>query len=936
MINLNPLSFSEYDLNEILNSSQDNKLVLFIGAGFSKFSETALVKIPTWSELINELKDDLSLSEENDFLKIAQLYYLKYGVNSYVKKVKSTIRDLEPSLFHKMLFELNPRYIITTNWDGLLEKTAQDIGLAYDLVSSDVDLAQSYLDKKIIKMHGDFRQNNFVFKEDDYLQYSKNFPLIENFIKGIFSTNTVVFLGYSYSDYDLKQIVSWVTTISKATPRKYLFQRNHDDAQALYLRNHGISLLTPVNSEISYYDLYSEFFRDFKLVKNQGEFMKKTLLRAELEIKKIEDDLSLSYSDKNKIKSDIQNFVTKKINKYVDGNLKALAQYKVLFPEQISKKLTNTTIDYDSVGVTLIAHNVNMTVDYDEYSRKINSVYLNDILSRDSNFKKTFSSLLEKAFIKKVSYDSKSYQVVRSSELEPELDDKISFAYSKDSAEILLLNREYSKLLEMLISKVKHHLDERNYILATIYMSNFDDTYRMLRRNICSNSGAIDEACKAIIESHSPFDFKSKIIDFPRGMQSDLQDLVDILEFNEIYKAYYRFDVESKKNLGFSQIRKNGGMAFSCEEFKTRAKLYPYVYFILGNEILIEEYTEVKTLFEFNILSSLEHYLSEGVFYVNITDLFILIKYCDTKKIMHLLINFTNDKKIISANSLNEKEIYVIKKYLLNTLKNICHLMGLKNKNSIYTTSIERWTNNMLILLGCVPWSKNQLRKIINCLIPLLECRTYNTDIYENIQTLLAVNELLYQKSHPDMLRILDVMLEKINAGELNGYDHHIIESNALRNIYILSENHNYTYENTELLKSALVKIKILDDGLKKFITERLLLNIKRIGSPDVVDIIDRFVGDDILHLPITTAKDIMGCLNLVANGYPMPDQFLDIINEFVSENIPKKLSELDFIMAGIESDFPKLIEILIKNRGFVEFQGALDVFNERMQSLKN
>ncbi|EFA7713429.1 hypothetical protein GA486_23345, partial [Escherichia coli] len=188
MINLNPLSFSEYDLNEILNASQDNKLVLFIGAGFSKFSETELIKIPTWRELINELKDDLGLSEENDYLKIAQLYFLQYGQNSYVKKVKSIIRDLKPSLFHKMLFELNPHYIITTNWDSLLEKTAQDIGLAYDLVSSDVDLAQSHLDKKIIKMHGDFRQNNFVFKEDDYLQYSQNFPLIENFIKGIFST----------------------------------------------------------------------------------------------------------------------------------------------------------------------------------------------------------------------------------------------------------------------------------------------------------------------------------------------------------------------------------------------------------------------------------------------------------------------------------------------------------------------------------------------------------------------------------------------------------------------------------------------------------------------------------------------------------------------------------------------------------------------------
>lgn len=935
MINLNPLSFSEYDLNEIFNSSQDNKLVLFIGAGFSKFSETELVKIPTWSELISELKDDLGLSEESDFLKIAQLYYLKYGQNSYVKKIKSTIRDLDPSLFHKMLFELNPHYIITTNWDGLLEKTAQDIGLAYDLVSSDVDLAQSNLDKKIIKMHGDFRQNNFVFKEDDYLQYSQNFPLIENFIKGIFSTNTVVFLGYSYSDYDLKQIVSWVTTISKATPRKYLLQKNHDDAQALYLRNHGISLLTPMNTDISYHDLYSEFFSDFKLVKNQNEFIKRTLIYAESELKKIENDLRISDSDKNKLKNDIQCIVTKKINKYVDNKLKALTQYKVLLPEQISKKLTNSTIDYNKSGVTLISHDEILTGDYDEYSRKINSIYLNDILSETTHFKKTFSSILEKAFINIVSYNSKLHEVVSSSELESELYNKISFAYSKDSAEILLINKEYGKLLEILISEVKHHLNERNYILATIYMSNFDDTYRMLKRNLRSNGEAIDECCKAIIESHSPFDFKSKIIDFPRGLQSDLQDLVGMLEFNEIYKAYYQFDVESKKNLGYAQIRKNGGMVFSDDEFKTRAKLYPYVYFILGNEILIEEYTEIKRLFEFNILSSLEYYLSEGRFYVNIIDLFILIKYCDTKKLKEFLVCLTKDKIIISASTIDKKSSYHIKRYLLNTLVNICNLMSLKNKNSIHTTSIERWTNNLLIILGCVQWSSNQLKTIINSLIPLLECRTNNINIYEDIQTLLTVNEFLYQKSHPDMLKILDVILEKINAGELNGYDHHIIHSNVLRSIYILSKNHNYTYENTELLTLSLIKIKLFSDDWKKFITDSLLLNIKNIGSPEVIDIIDKFVIGDILSLPITTAKDIMERLHLIASGYSMPNQFLDVINEFVSENIPWKLSELDFITAGVERDFSNLIKILINDRGFVEFQGALDIFNERMQSLK-
>ncbi|MGS4479802.1 hypothetical protein ACKUSN_11385 [Enterobacter roggenkampii] len=164
-----------------------------------------------------------------------------------------------------------------------------------------------------------------------------------------------------------------------------------------------------------------------------------------------------------------------------------------------------------------------MTGDYDKYSRKINNIYLNDIFSKNTNVKKTLSSVLEKALITNVSYSSEVRKVETTSELESELFDKITFAYSKDSIEILLINKEYGKLLETLISKVKYYLNERNYILATIYMSNFDDTYRMLKRNVDSYGENFDESCKSILKNHSPFDFKTKIIDFPRGIQSDFK-----------------------------------------------------------------------------------------------------------------------------------------------------------------------------------------------------------------------------------------------------------------------------------------------------------------------------------------------------------------------------------------------------------------------------
>ncbi|MFM9785980.1 SIR2 family protein, partial [Streptomyces scabiei] len=67
--------------------------------------------------------------------------------------------------------------------------------------------------KQLIKMHGDFDHDNFVLKENDYLNYSNNFRLIENYVKAIVGSKVVLFVGYSFNDPDLKQIFNWIKSI---------------------------------------------------------------------------------------------------------------------------------------------------------------------------------------------------------------------------------------------------------------------------------------------------------------------------------------------------------------------------------------------------------------------------------------------------------------------------------------------------------------------------------------------------------------------------------------------------------------------------------------------------------------------------------------------------------------------------------------------------
>lgn len=125
---------------------------------------------------------------------------------------------------HLGIVRLNIKNLITTNWDNLFEQAINEEGRFFNIIKSDKDIGSSTGFAKFIKMHGSLDENNIVFKEQDYLEYSKHFPLIENYIKGVFSTDTVILLGYSLSDQNVKQIISWVNSHSKSVKPIYFIK----------------------------------------------------------------------------------------------------------------------------------------------------------------------------------------------------------------------------------------------------------------------------------------------------------------------------------------------------------------------------------------------------------------------------------------------------------------------------------------------------------------------------------------------------------------------------------------------------------------------------------------------------------------------------------------------------------------------------------------
>lgn len=232
---MNLRNFTLTSIKNIQKAQQKGKFIIFVGAGVSQNSN-----LPSWNDLVNNLAKDLgiekriipekleeTLSNEqkeilksckiyyntDECLKIPQYYFNEFGEKEYNNKLHEIFQErLEPNPIDYLVLELDPKHIITTNYDNLLETTANNISKTpYSKVASDRELALAPNNNLIIKMHGEL--DTIVLKERDYDTYSNNFKLIETFVKGLIATNTILFVGFSAEDANVRKLFQWIHDI---------------------------------------------------------------------------------------------------------------------------------------------------------------------------------------------------------------------------------------------------------------------------------------------------------------------------------------------------------------------------------------------------------------------------------------------------------------------------------------------------------------------------------------------------------------------------------------------------------------------------------------------------------------------------------------------------------------------------------------------------
>lgn len=254
---------------------QDRRLIAFVGSGISKFSH-----LPTWDGFLQEFVNFCSeyLEFANDDTR-RLLNDARTGTNSPIQvatvlkdwlieidaktdaNVKSNLQNwfsrlflsARPSEQHKLVVDVNFPFILTSNYDDLLEQAAKErkyralARRSYSFIEADRQkLAESVhlRQESIIHVHGKaegIQLNEVVLTSEDYLKMIKRkhsgFTFI---IQQLLFGYSTLFLGYGASDPHLEDLVEELAYFleypkSAKLPKTYLVARS-DKATQIFER----------------------------------------------------------------------------------------------------------------------------------------------------------------------------------------------------------------------------------------------------------------------------------------------------------------------------------------------------------------------------------------------------------------------------------------------------------------------------------------------------------------------------------------------------------------------------------------------------------------------------------------------------------------------------------------------------------------------------
>lgn len=189
--------------NELIKSMEENKLVVFAGAGVSMGNPT---KLPSFDDLAEEIAGNSGI--ERDKNDPCDIFLGKIKSNNINVNKIAAEKLSESKLQHNKLHEYIIRLfgenqvvrIVTTNYDQMLEQASKCIGRKVKVFNSPALSLGNDIDG-IVHIHGNVDDpEHMVLTDSDFGNAYMVEGYASRFLSEIFKNYTVLFVGYSYND----------------------------------------------------------------------------------------------------------------------------------------------------------------------------------------------------------------------------------------------------------------------------------------------------------------------------------------------------------------------------------------------------------------------------------------------------------------------------------------------------------------------------------------------------------------------------------------------------------------------------------------------------------------------------------------------------------------------------------------------------------------
>ena len=234
---------------EIVDAAIKGDLVLFCGAGISTEGKNVLP-----FSFYSSIKEELG--EKNNDISFCELMQQYCNQPNGRKKLLNKIRERfnyihsfpelerQATSFHRELSEIHPIHtIVTTNWDTYFEDYCGAIPVT---IPEDFAFWDDH-SRFVLKIHGSINNlSSIVATKDDYRNCFERLcnGIVGATLKSILATKTVVFVGFSFGDEDLNQILTYLQNEMGAIyPYLYFVTLDNSLQERLCYRN-STSIIT--------------------------------------------------------------------------------------------------------------------------------------------------------------------------------------------------------------------------------------------------------------------------------------------------------------------------------------------------------------------------------------------------------------------------------------------------------------------------------------------------------------------------------------------------------------------------------------------------------------------------------------------------------------------------------------------------------------------